>query len=325
MSRCSLYPPPGYCRNGAAYEALIDSIKLQKETNKTKSVSKKEKRAKKEKKEKRNHEDEIRLRKNTIGDYHKVLQKASDFSEAQIKRANATTELFEKSDLTEEHGPSISSHQPSYSSDSTQNSNKRKIDYASLLPDSSTPQGKPFKIRLLKKHKGSDSSNFVADARANTHLSGPSSSNSDRSVVSSIRINGVLATSEKENRAQTTTISDPNRSHFGRIQSAPFSAKPALQSTRPQQPPISSFGRQVVPHIVSRNIDEQEFHSGRQQQLAPSHRVVPNPVTRKLNTSAAGKRPFNDIAVLRNDGHQSLKKQKEDLQKWVRHDLIKRC
>ncbi|KAI3696057.1 hypothetical protein L1987_79066 [Smallanthus sonchifolius] len=298
MSRCFPYPPPGYCRSGAAYEALIDSIKLQKETNKTKSESKKEKRAKKEKKEKRqkekrNNEDEIRMQKNTTGEYPKVLQKASDFLEAQFKKTNATTELFEKSDLTEEHGPSISSHQPSYSSDSTQNSNKRKRDYDSLLPDSSTTH----------------------DARSNTPPSVPSFSNSDRSVVSSIRFNAVPATSGRENRAQTTTICDPNMSHFGRIQSAQNFAKPALQSTRPQPPLISSFGRQVAPRIVSRNIDEQELHSGRQQQLAPSHCGLPNSVTSKPNTSAAGKKPNNDIVLPRNDGDQSLKKQKEDPQK----------
>ncbi|GKG18617.1 hypothetical protein Tco_0372915, partial [Tanacetum coccineum] len=48
-----------------------------------------------------------------------------------------TTEQRERSDLTEEHGQPISSQQPSYSSDSiqnTQNSNKRKRDDV-VLPD----------------------------------------------------------------------------------------------------------------------------------------------------------------------------------------------
>lgn len=64
-----------------------------------------------------------------------MLQKAAEFTEAQI---NGT---HERSAVTEECGPSIGSQQPSHSSESTQNSNKRKRDDDGVLPDCSTFYG----------------------------------------------------------------------------------------------------------------------------------------------------------------------------------------
>ncbi|KAK9059896.1 hypothetical protein SSX86_020600 [Deinandra increscens subsp. villosa] len=345
MSRCFPYPPPGYCRSGATYEALIESIKLQKVTDKTKAELKKEKKAKKEKKEKRhkekrNREDGIKSQKNTNGDSCKVLQKTTDCIEAQIKKTKAVAEVFEKSDLTEEHGQSIGLHQPSYSSDSTQNSNKRKRDDVHSFTDGSTVhgKGKPIKILLLKKHKGSDSNNFSADASSIARPSAPPS-NLDRSVISSIRNNGVPVTTVGETRIQKkSNPGDPNMRHIGRIQSSASSVKPihssglkkgdaeVLHSLRPHQP-ISSFGRQTYPPIhsenefpsssgASRHVGEQKLHSGRQQQLAPSHHVTPNPISNKTSiSSVVGKRSNHEIADSGKDGLPSIKKQKEDPQK----------
>ncbi|KAM0019615.1 hypothetical protein Hdeb2414_s0025g00657821 [Helianthus debilis subsp. tardiflorus] len=291
MSRCFPYPPPGYYRNGAtAHDALIESIKLQKKTDKTKSERKKEKKDKKEKKVKRQKEK----RNNEVS--HKVWQNSANCTDPQSKGTNASTEVLDKSDLTQEHGQPISSHQPSYSSDSTQNSNKRKRDEYSLLPDSSAGNGS-FKIRFLKKQKGSDYSGYVAGARSNTYTS-MASFNSDRSMVSSIGNNSVPTTTGKENRTQTQTkldstfkgtkISDSNRPHFSKVQCVPALAKPAFQSAEPQQ------------QVISRTRIEHEI---------PSYRGVSNLVINKTSTSAAGRPPVNEIPV------PVITKQKEDLQK----------
>jgi len=293
------------------HDALIDSIKLQKETNKTKDERKKEKKAKKEKKEKKQKETR------NIEDSRKVLQNPAKCTESQFIGTKACTELLEKSDLTQEHGQPTSPHQPSYSSDSTQNSNKRKRDDYSLLADNSTGHGS-FKIRLMKKQKGSDSTHFVADLRSNTRPS-VSFINSDKSLTSSIEQNGqngVPATSLRENRTQIQTksnliserskISDTNRLHFGRVQSAQSSAKSAPQSTRTQQQVLPRAHLEcAIPSssVLSRNIKEQ---------LASSYRGVSNLVSNKTNTSAAGRASVNEISVPANGG---LMKQKEDPQK----------
>ncbi|XP_076913481.1 uncharacterized protein LOC143572125 [Bidens hawaiensis] len=251
MSRCFPYPPPGYYRNGPTHDALIESIKLQKDTDKTKADRKKEKKAKKERKEKINNE--VKTYKNTIDDF--------------FKGTKAVTELNEKSDLTQEHRQPFSPHQPSYSSDSTQNSNKRKRDdYSMLLPDNSTGS---FKIRFVKKPKASDSNNLVNDVRLNICPPIPLASNSNRYLVSSVGNSCGPSTSGRENRTQTD-----------------IGVSSGLCFVRNQQ--------QVVPSIrlepegpssyVSRNID---------QRL-----VIPNLVSSKTtSTVVAGKRPINEVSV----------------------------
>ncbi|KAJ0713661.1 hypothetical protein HanPI659440_Chr13g0480961 [Helianthus annuus] len=288
MSRCFPYPPPGYCRNGAtAHEALIESIKLQKETDKAKAERRKEKRAKKEKKKeekekRKNHEKSKSHKNHQSQDPHKSLPK-----EAQLKGTKPNTEVLEKSDLTQEHGQPI---KPCYSSDCTQNSNKRRRDDDNddgLLPDDSNSHGKQIKIRLLKKHKGSDSIKSVEDARSKTVPFVPSS-NLDRTLlVSSNRNNGVPATSGRDNNAvrgipltqtksntriERTTERNQNGLHPVRQQSASGStAKPilpsvsrksnveVLKSSRQQQQQqqlpqlqqqIASFARPVVPQSL---------------------------------------------------------------------------
>ncbi|KAI7758283.1 hypothetical protein M8C21_009642 [Ambrosia artemisiifolia] len=281
-----------YVTIGSELFVLVLLIKLQKETDKAKAERRKEKKAKKEKKEKKREEKEKRkkdekfkLQKNQSQDSHK-LSKEAGFTEAQINGPKPNTEVLEKSDLTQELGQPI---KPCYSSDSTQNSNKRRRDEDNddgLLPDDSNSHGNLFKIRLLKKHKGSDSSNSGEGSRSKTVPLVPSS-NLDRTVlVSSNRNNGVPATSGRDNSAvhgiplthtksnarfDRATERNLNGPHFVREQSASgSSAKPAsgssakpilpsasrktdvevLKSSRQQQPQqqqIASFARPVVP------------------------------------------------------------------------------
>ncbi|KAL8242050.1 hypothetical protein R6Q59_012352 [Mikania micrantha] len=306
MSRCFPYPPPGHFRNGATYEALIESIKLQKGTNKTKAERKKEKKAKKEEKKRSQKENgnsqyEVKVEKNRNGDSHK-LDKSADYTKA-TKKTKIISKLFEKSDLTEEHGPAIGSHQPCYSSDSTQNSNKRKRDDSSVLHDSSISHGsdKPIKIRLLKRHKESDFSKLCADTMTNAYPLVLPSSNSDRSPASTSRMNGVSATSGWENRIQAKSnlisegsmIRDPSMLHFDRMQSV-------TSSTRPIYPSGSKKSNMELQKSPKQTIL-------RQQQQVPSHHGMCDSVSNKTSTSAAGKRSDHETA--------STKKQKQDMQK----------
>lgn len=69
------------------------------------------------------------------------------------KRKEDIGEQTERSGLTEEHELPVSVHKPSYSSDSTENSNKRKRP-ASPSPSGITGHGNVIRIRLpLRRHK----------------------------------------------------------------------------------------------------------------------------------------------------------------------------
>ncbi|KAM7521237.1 hypothetical protein LguiB_020199 [Lonicera macranthoides] len=158
MSRCFPYPPPGYSNN----DALIESIKLQREREKAKAERKKEKKEKKrEKKERRERKEKEKLNSNTTVSHDepaKKLGKSWGYLEAGHKSKSRidSTEQLERSGLTEEHGQPIRSHNPSNSSDSTQNSNKRKRHSSPINGTSNGCQtnGNTFRIRLpLQKHK----------------------------------------------------------------------------------------------------------------------------------------------------------------------------
>ncbi|XP_071685620.1 uncharacterized protein [Rutidosis leptorrhynchoides] len=231
MSRCFPYPPPGYFKDGATTsEALIESIKLQKENDKAKAKAerKREKREKKDKKPKDQNKskDEKKVKSQNYPnehphDSHKVLPKV----EVDSKKSELKTELLERSDVTEEHGQP---HKPSYSSDSsTQNSNKRKFDDASLS-EVATAHGKPIKIRLLKKQKESDSVKDTNRPSVTFACNGV-----NETSVSHNRT-GVSVTSGRENNAvnmlETKNIG-LNEHQFGQKKFATCSARPSFPLT----------------------------------------------------------------------------------------------
>ncbi|KAL3639043.1 hypothetical protein CASFOL_016950 [Castilleja foliolosa] len=160
MSRCFPYPPPGYALNRASKDALIESIKFQNERVKSKEQKKEKKEAKKEKrKEKKDKKSQI------PGNPHPhVVQKqftdnswAETKSDFLFKGNKAVPEQLEQSGLTEEHSKPMCVRAPSTSSDSTENSNKRKR-HSSPLDLTSVQAGKKI-IRLklpLKKQKTTD-------------------------------------------------------------------------------------------------------------------------------------------------------------------------
>ncbi|XP_009772830.1 stress response protein NST1-like [Nicotiana sylvestris] len=195
MSRCFPYPPPGYSLNTAANnEALIESIKLQREREIAKAEKKKEK--KREKKEKRREEKKAKKESSNPGfdkatheskgmylfkcledeaeqlEREKKEKKQKRREEKKAKKESSNpgfdkatheskgmylfkcledeAEQLERSNLTEEHGQAVCSQNSSCSSDSTQNSNKRKRP-ASPSHGNIQAHGSIIRIRLSKK------------------------------------------------------------------------------------------------------------------------------------------------------------------------------
>nr|GMC50289.1 myb-like protein X isoform X3 [Ipomoea batatas] len=119
MSRCFPYPPPGYTvRRSDEEAALIESIKRDKSHKKDNS----------------------------------------EFKDGCIeKKRSSESETLEKSNLTVEYGQPVCSQNPNNSSDSTQNSNKRKRH--SSPPNVTRSHGNVIRIRLpSQKHMDCDSS-----------------------------------------------------------------------------------------------------------------------------------------------------------------------
>ncbi|XP_027090014.2 uncharacterized protein LOC113750228 [Coffea eugenioides] len=157
MSRCFPYPPPGYILSKAGNEALIESIKLQKEWEKTKADRKKEK--KREKKEKKKAEEQkARQTKASQFDHDACGGESWENVKGGFlqKERKDDSEQLERSGITEEHEQPVCSQHPSYSSDSTQNSNKRKRHDSPL--NGTRVQGNILRIRLpSQKHIQHDS------------------------------------------------------------------------------------------------------------------------------------------------------------------------
>ncbi|XP_076920185.1 uncharacterized protein LOC143581245 [Bidens hawaiensis] len=320
MSRCFPYPPPGYSRNGggAPHQALIDSIKLQKETDKAKAERRKEKKLKKEKKEKkkeekekRKNEEKLKSQKNQSEVSHKLLQKEAGITEAEINGKKPNTEVLEKSDLTEESGQPI---KPSYSSDSTQNSNKRRRDDNDnddvLLHDDSAGHGKHIKIRLLKKLKESDpTTSSGEDARLKTvSIPPPRRENNaaQRAPSTQTKSNGLRLSREPSPSSSAKPILPPVSRKSGAEALKPGSSLSRQQLLQQQQKhqQIASFARPVVSESqlkhdipsssASRNIGVQGPNSARLGLVQSK----PSPIT-------TGKRPINEIPVAGNISFQS--------------------
>ncbi|XP_022751485.1 stress response protein nst1-like [Durio zibethinus] len=154
MSRCYPYPPPGYVKNGIRDEALIESIKIQREEEKARKERKKEKRDRKEKEREKKERDKARdsgeIQSKKHGrKRHKDERSQEDKKGDHQKRRENEADSFEKSTITEEHGQAVGSQN---SSDSTLNSNKRQK--LSLPPDSGHNPGSIIRIRLpSQRHK----------------------------------------------------------------------------------------------------------------------------------------------------------------------------
>ncbi|XP_061373286.1 uncharacterized protein LOC133315635 [Gastrolobium bilobum] len=150
MSRCLPFPPPGYVRNGSSGEALIESIKLQNE--KAKKERKKEKRREKKAKRKELKVQEGTFSHTSDGTEFKLIElekvKREKSSGCLQKGDDNENVQLERSDITEEHDNSVATVGP-FSSDSTQNSSKRKRSTSPCSHD----HGAMVKIRYsIRKH-----------------------------------------------------------------------------------------------------------------------------------------------------------------------------
>ncbi|XP_057973666.1 uncharacterized protein LOC131161722 isoform X1 [Malania oleifera] len=145
MSRCFPYPPPGYVRNGASGQALIESIKRERESakiekRKEKKKEKKEKRDKKERREEKSSgSSHGKDKKLTDGNSLKSDKGRVDLDKGHPRKSlEDEAEQLEKSSLTEEHEQPVCLQNICESSDSTQNSYKRKRETStSTFKDSS--------------------------------------------------------------------------------------------------------------------------------------------------------------------------------------------
>ncbi|MBA0720533.1 hypothetical protein Golax_008149 [Gossypium laxum] len=126
MSRCFSYPPPGYLRQGFA-----ESIKLENEKVPSKREQRLHKRSeKKQKKKERERKDKT----------HGLTEKFKHDDSLNVYK----DDQLENSDLTEEHGPPVC-----YTSDGSQNSNKRKRE--TLFSSECRVNGNALKIRFTLK------------------------------------------------------------------------------------------------------------------------------------------------------------------------------
>uniref|UniRef100_A0A2P2JLP5 Uncharacterized protein n=2 Tax=Rhizophora mucronata TaxID=61149 RepID=A0A2P2JLP5_RHIMU len=155
MSRCFPYPPPGYEKKGISDDALIESIKVQREAEKAEKERKKEK--KREKKEKK-QKDKEKVRES--GEFesekhsHKKRKRDKGSQEDQKrggfqKNGDNEREHSDKSSVTEEQGYPGGSQN---SLDSTLKSNKRQKQ--GTPPDGRHNPGSIIRIRLpSQRHK----------------------------------------------------------------------------------------------------------------------------------------------------------------------------
>ncbi|CAH9080844.1 unnamed protein product [Cuscuta epithymum] len=167
MSRCFPYPPPGYKIARSNEEAaLIESIKLQKEREKkaradSKDEKKREKREKRKERKERKEKSKQKSSEPAQSDKRPKIETSQSKGGGCIeKKRSPDSEQLERSNLTEEFGHAVCSDCPNNSSDSTQNSNKRKK--SSCPPNVTRTHGNVFKIRLpLQKQNNHDSTSLA--------------------------------------------------------------------------------------------------------------------------------------------------------------------
>ncbi|XP_073275870.1 uncharacterized protein [Primulina huaijiensis] len=153
MSRCFPYPPPGYTLSRSSEDSLIESIKLQKENKQAKEQRKERRKEKKERrKEKAERRKERKEKTNQNSDKYDILK------EQHGKNFWANIDHLEKSGLTEEHEQPICLHIPSTSSESIENSTKRKRDFSPI--DGKCGRGNIIRIRVASKKQNLSSSSI---------------------------------------------------------------------------------------------------------------------------------------------------------------------
>lgn len=182
------------------------ALKLQKE----REVAKAEKEdRKREKKEKKREEKKAKKEKSNLG-----FGKATHESKGKylFKCFEDEAEQLERSNLTEEHEPAVCSQNSSCSSDSTQNSNKRKRP-ASPSPSRGGIQAHGSIIRIRLSKKGVQGEISVSKEK---HLPKPAQQVAEVTVrTSAERANPLLKTTNKGSCPPPVAVSEPSTSNCG--------------------------------------------------------------------------------------------------------------
>lgn len=184
------------------------ALKLQKEREVAKAEKKDRKREKKEKKEKKREEKAAKKEKSNLG-----FDKATHESKGKylFKCLEDEAEQLERSNLTEEHEPAVCSQNSSCSSDSTQNSNKRKRP-ASPACSGIQAHGSIIRIRLSKKGVPGEIS-----ASKEKQLPKPAQQIAEVNVrTSAERTHPLLKTTNLSCRPPVS-VSEPSTSNSGRV------------------------------------------------------------------------------------------------------------
>lgn len=182
------------------------ALKLQKEREVAKA-EKDRKKEKKEKKQKRREEKKAKKEKSYLGLDNATHESKGKYS---YKCLENEAEQLERSNLTEEHGHAVCSQNSSCSSDSTQNSNKRKRP-ASPSHAGIQAHGSIIRIRLSKKGVQGEIS-----ASKEKHLSKPAQQVVDVTArTPAERAYPLLQTTNNRSCAPPVSVSEPITSNSG--------------------------------------------------------------------------------------------------------------
>ncbi|KAL1343961.1 hypothetical protein HN51_017876 [Arachis hypogaea] len=173
MSRCFPFRPTGYTSNGSCSEALIESIKIQREdaTKVKKDLKKERRREKKEKKEKRKERRERKGKTSNFSDAkdQKHIEAAGESTTERSKGVcvqkldDSENEQQNKSDITVEHDQPVSWLEPC-SSDSIQSGNKRKRSVSPSSQNGAT--GIKLRLALKKPEEQKQDDQFGSTSRS---------------------------------------------------------------------------------------------------------------------------------------------------------------
>ncbi|CAL5418482.1 unnamed protein product [Camellia sinensis] len=260
MSRCFPYPLPGYSAKRDSNVALIESIKLQGEREE-KARTERKKESKREKKESK-REKEAHAKHNGSEFGHGKKRKFNDEKTKKLeeervylkgthiqKNREDEAEQLERSGLTEEHELPVCSRNPCYTSDSTENSSKRRKQLPPV--NGIRAHGNIIRIRLTSQ-KQKESVDVVTKERL-TSTSGRTDSTSQEFCSTSV---GIDASSQV---LTTQPIKDEGGSSSGIVSIAPSYVNKIRN--------VDSFYKDLIENWVPPLVQSEQTDLGEQEWL----------------------------------------------------------
>ncbi|XP_051123561.1 uncharacterized protein LOC127246319 [Andrographis paniculata] len=293
MSRCFPYPPPVYTLNRANNEALIESIKLQKERGKAKEKKQRKPEKKQEKKERKGAKAKAHQNLDKADIVHGHIGEklwANNKSKLLHKECEPEPEQLERSTLTEDHGYAARVNPPSCSSDSTENSNNKRKRQCSP-EDVNCKRGKIIRIRLTKKPD--DSSASIKQQLPSTSGRIPSVSQHKNDVDLMHPRQYSCSTSNEPRRISQSSA---HRIDGEKMQSTSQQIKPAVppskislgRAHRIDGDKMQSTSQQIKPAVPPGKISQSNGHriDGEKMQ-STSQQIKPAVPPRKISQSSA--------------------------------------